>query len=57
MKIKPKYFGMFCSKKIADYLEKSYEAHGKDIDLSNFYSPIGLQTGGDSLRLLWKRKH
>ena len=49
LKIKPKYFGMLCSKKkIADYLEKSYEAHGRDIDLSNFYSPIGLQTGGDS---------
>ena len=49
LKIKSKYFGMLCSKKkIADYLEKSYEAHGRDIDLSNFYSPIGLQTGGDS---------
>ena len=49
LKIKPKYFGMLCSKKkIGDYLEKSYEVHGKDIDLSNFYSPIGLQTGGDS---------
>ena len=49
LKIKPKYFGMLCSKKkIADYLEKSYKVHGKDIDLSNFYSPIGLQTGGDS---------
>ena len=49
LKIKPKYFGMLCSKKkIADYLEKSYEVHGRDIDLSNFYSPIGLQTGGDS---------
>ena len=49
LKIKPKYFGMLCSKKkIADYLAKSYEVHGKDIDLSNFYSPIGLQTGGDS---------
>ena len=47
--IKPKYFGMLCSKKkIADYLAKSYEVYGKDIDLSNFYSPIGLQTGGDS---------
>ena len=47
--IKPKYFGMLCSKKkIADYLEKAYEIHGRDIDLSNFYSPIGLQTGGDS---------
>ena len=49
LQIKPKYFGMLCSKKkIADYLEKAYKIHGKDIDLSNFYSPIGLQTGGDS---------
>lgn len=49
LKIKPKYFGMLCSKKkIKDYLEKAYEIYGKDIDLSNFYSPIGLQTGGDS---------
>ena len=49
LKIKPKYFGMLCSKKkIADYLAKAYEVYGKDIDLSNFYSPIGLQTGGDS---------
>ena len=49
LKIKPKYFGMLCSKKkIGDYLEKAYETFGKDIDLTNFYSPIGLQTGGDS---------
>ena len=49
LKIKPKYFGMLCSKKkIGDYLEKAYEIYGKDIDLTNFYSPIGLQTGGDS---------
>ena len=49
LKIKPKYFGMLCSKKkIADYLKKAYEIHGKNINLSNFYSPIGLQTGGDS---------
>lgn len=49
LKIKPKYFGMLCSKKkIQDYLEKSYEVYGRDIDLSNFYSPIGLITGGDS---------
>lgn len=49
LKIKPKYFGMLCSKKkINDYLEKAYEVYGRDIDLSNFYSPIGLQTGGDS---------
>lgn len=49
LKIKPKYFGMLCSKKkIGDYLAKAYEQYGKDIDLTNFYSPIGLQTGGDS---------
>lgn len=49
LKIKPQYFGMLCSKKkIGDYLNKLYEKFGKDIDLSNFYSPIGLQTGGDS---------
>ena len=49
LKIKPKYFGMLCSrKKIADYLARVYEKYGKDVDLSNFYSPIGLQTGGDS---------
>ena len=47
--IKPAYFGMLCSKKkIADYLEKAYESFGKDIDLTNFYSPIGLNIGGNS---------
>jgi xanthine dehydrogenase accessory factor len=49
LKMKPKYFGMLCSKKkVSDYLEKVYEKHSKDVDLSNFYSPIGLPTGGDS---------
>ena len=49
LKVKPKYFGMLCSKKkIGDYLAKAYQIYGKDIDLTNFYSPIGLQTGGDS---------
>ena len=48
-KYKPAYFGMLCSKrKIAEYLEKAYEAYGKDIDLTNFYSPIGLNIGGNS---------
>ena len=48
LKIKPKYFGMLCSKKkIGDYLERLHKTYG-DVDLSNFYSPIGLQTGGDS---------
>ena len=49
LKLKPKYFGMLCSKKkIADYLNKVHEKYGNDIDLSNFYSPIGLPIGGDS---------
>lgn len=48
-KYKPAYFGMLCSKKkIADYLERAYQEYGKDIDLSNFYSPIGLNIGGNS---------
>ena len=48
-KYKPAYFGMLCSKKkIADYLERAYETFGKDIDLTNFYSPIGLNIGGNS---------
>ncbi len=47
--IKPAYFGMLCSKKkISDYLAKIYDQYGKEIDLSNFYSPIGLNLGGDS---------
>lgn len=48
-KYKPAYFGMLCSrKKIADYLKKAYTTFGKDIDLTNFYSPIGLNIGGNS---------
>lgn len=47
--IKPKYFGMLCSKKkIKDYLRELYAKHGPNVDLSSFYSPIGLSTGGDS---------
>ena len=46
--IKPKYFGMLCSKKkIGDYLKRLEEKYGK-VNLDNFYSPIGLPTGGDS---------
>ena len=46
--IKPKYFGMLCSKKkIGDYLKRLEEKRGK-VNLENFYSPIGLPTGGDS---------
>lgn len=47
--IKPKYIGMLCSlTKLKDYLDKTYESFGKDIDLSHFYSPIGLDLGGGS---------
>ena len=48
-KYHPAYFGMLCSrKKIAEYLEMAYQTYGKDIDLTNFYSPIGLNIGGNS---------
>lgn len=46
---KPKYIGMLCSKrKLSDFLEKTYESFGTDVDLSHFYSPLGLDTGGGS---------
>ncbi|MBE0700175.1 MAG: XdhC family protein [Acholeplasmataceae bacterium] len=49
MKLKPKYIGMMCSfEKLKDYLTATYEKFGNDIDLSNFYSPIGLNLGGGS---------
>lgn len=44
-----KYIGMLCSiQKLMDYLDKTYETFSKDIDLTNFYSPIGLDIGGGS---------
>ena len=47
--LKPKYIGMLCSPlKLQDYLEKTYEAFGSHVDLTNFYSPIGLDIGGQS---------
>ncbi len=47
--IQLKYLGMLCSlKKLYEYLEGTYQKFGKDIDLKNFYSPIGLETGGGS---------
>ncbi len=47
--IKIKYIGMLCSPaKLKDYLDKTYEQFGKEIDLTNFYSPIGLNLGGGS---------
>lgn len=48
-KIHPAYFGMLCSKKkIGEYMNKAYETYGKEINLDNFYSPIGLNIGGNS---------
>lgn len=47
--IKPKYMGMLCSPdKIKAYLKSTYERFGEDIDLSFFYSPIGLDVGGNT---------
>jgi xanthine dehydrogenase accessory factor len=49
LKLKPKYMGMLCSPiKLRDYLDKTYEQFGQEVDLSNFYSPIGLNLGGGS---------
>ncbi len=49
LKLKPRYVGMLCSPvKLRDYLEKTYQTFGQDIDLSKFYSPIGLDLGGGS---------
>lgn len=47
--IKLKYMGMICSKpKLKNFLQKAEEKFGSGIDLSNFYSPIGLDLGGGS---------
>ncbi len=47
--INPRYMGMLCSpEKLMDYLKTTYIQFGEDIDLKNFYSPIGLDTGGGS---------
>ncbi|MGM0436576.1 MAG: XdhC family protein, partial [Bacillota bacterium] len=43
------YMGMLCSpEKLNEYLEATYETYGKDVNLSHFYAPIGLDTGGGS---------
>ena len=48
-KIILKYIGMLCSpEKLSNYLEKTYEKYGRKVNLSNFYSPIGLDLGGGS---------
>lgn len=45
---KPEYIGMLCSlPKLRNFLERIKERFG-DVDLSNFYSPVGLDTGGGS---------
>lgn len=49
MHLKPKYVGMMCSlEKLKDYLKATYATFGNDLDLSFFYSPIGLDLGGGS---------
>jgi len=49
LNLKPKYIGMLCSKaKLDAYIKKVHEKFGENIDLSNFYSPIGLDIGGQS---------
>ena len=46
---KPKYMGMLCSpKKLEEYLDGVYERFGKEINLKNFFAPIGLDLGGGS---------
>lgn len=48
-KIKLSYFGMLCStRKLKEYLDVTFETYGKDLDLSTFYSPIGLDLGNNS---------
>jgi xanthine dehydrogenase accessory factor len=49
LNLKPKYIGMLCSReKLKDFLGKTKEEFGEELDLTNFYSPIGLDTGGGS---------
>jgi len=49
LNLKPKYIGMLCSvDKLKMYLDETYKKFGKDINLSHFYSPIGLDLGGGS---------
>ncbi len=49
LEIKPKYLGMLCSPdKIRAYLKSTYEKFGKNIDLSFFYAPVGLDIGGST---------
>jgi len=48
-KLPVQYVGMLCSEtKIAEYLDQTYAAFGPNVDLSRFYSPVGLDLGGGS---------
>ncbi|MGS0972273.1 MAG: XdhC family protein [Candidatus Izemoplasmataceae bacterium] len=48
-KLEPEYIGMLCSpKKLEEYIKLTKETFGVNINLSNFYSPIGLDLGGGS---------
>ena len=48
-KIAVGYMGMLCSpSKLRDYLNKTRETFGLEVDLGGFYSPIGLDLGGGS---------
>ncbi len=47
LNLEPKYIGMLCSPtKLQDYITKTKEEFGVDVNLTNFYSPIGLNLGG-----------
>lgn len=47
--ITPKYMGMLCSKKkLKEFIELTQEKYPNKLDLSTFYSPIGLDLGGGS---------
>jgi len=44
-----RYLGMLCSAaKLRDYLVHLKQKFGEDVNLENFYAPVGLDTGGDS---------
>ena len=48
-KIKLDFFGMLCSKKkVSEYLDKARQKFGENLNLENFYAPIGLNIGGPS---------
>lgn len=47
LKLNPKYIGMLCSvEKLKLYLDETYKKFGSNVNLKNFYSPIGLDLGG-----------